>query len=190
MADPFAELDNLGDSDPFSELDNIGGDSYADLDNAQPKPKLGTGAGALGDVIIGVGKGALQTPGIVTGALDIIPGLAGIDRPFGRATDYIGEATGFQPGKVAEQTKFSPKLEAQMQQESQVWDDPTTGALDVAKFYAQNPAVAAGKIAESAAPMALGGVASRFVPALGAAGRAAAGEGAVIAGSLSKSAGV
>lgn len=146
------------------------------------KPKADTGSGLIGDVITGVGEGVLRTPSTIAGALDIIPGLIGYDAPVDKALTSIGEATGFQPEKLADETKYSEKLELQKQNLDKVWDDPEKSGLDVAKEYVTNPALIADIASKSAAPMGLAGVAGKLAAKAGVAGAAYLGEGAVMAG--------
>jgi hypothetical protein len=134
------------------------------------------------DIVRSVGKGTLQLPGTLTGLADTPLGLMGFDRPVSKAFDTLGEKTGITPGQWAEDTKFSPGLEQARGNVDQVWDDPNTSGLDVAKAYLQNPSVIANTLAESAPSMAAGGALSRVLPLASPVVRGAIGEGAVSAG--------
>lgn len=97
--------------------------------------------GIVNDVLVGLGKGTLELPAAATGLADIPAGLMGFDRPFDKATDIIGEKTGFQPKKWAQEAEkdYSPAMQEASKNINAAWQDPNTGALDVAKAYAQNP---------------------------------------------------
>ena len=165
-------------------IENNSDESNAEFDAiiAKGQPKPDTGAGLIGDALLGVGEGVLRTPSTLAGVADIVPGLMGYDAPVDKALTSMGEATGFQPEKWADETKYSEKLELQKQNLDKVWDDPNKSGLDVAKEYITNPALIADIAAKSAAPMVTGGVAGKLLSKAGVAGAAYLGEGAVMAG--------
>ncbi|MCB4787042.1 hypothetical protein LGR64_12205 [Delftia sp. Lp-1] len=123
----------------------------------------------LSDLGKSVKAGFQRLPGMVTGLADLPIALATGARPVTAAADALGEATGFQPGKWADETKFSPAYEAGRQNVDEAWKDGSAG--DIALAYLKNPAYTANQVAESLPSMVAGGVL----------GRAAMGAGAVAA---------
>ncbi|PIF66967.1 hypothetical protein CLV01_3369 [Delftia sp. 60] len=123
----------------------------------------------LSDLGKSVKAGVQRLPGMVTGLADLPIALATGARPVTAAADALGEATGFQPGKWADETKFSPAYEAGRQNVDEAWKDGSAG--DIALAYLKNPAYTANQVAESLPSMVAGGVL----------GRAAMGAGAVAA---------
>ena len=104
---------------------------------APPAATTGQNKGALGDTATSLAIGGAKLPGIATGVADIGAGLYGgavrsaaqlggaseetigrinsvFDRPFERATDWVGEKTGFQPGAWGDrlQERYSPQMQA------------------------------------------------------------------------------
>jgi hypothetical protein len=141
---PSASL--LSDSDVFGE--------------ASPKPKQNTGI--AGDIGTALKRGVLQIPGMATGLADIAAApvsiATGVNRPVSRAADWIGEQTGFQPGKWAEDAnaEYSPAMQqAQQNVEQAKGFLPTIGAV------VQNPRVAAQVVAESLPSTIAGGLLAR-----------------------------
>ncbi|AEF89709.1 hypothetical protein DelCs14_2697 [Delftia sp. Cs1-4] len=123
----------------------------------------------LSDLGKSVKAGVQRLPGMVTGLADLPIALATGARPVTAAADALGEATGFQPGKWADETKFSPAYEAGRQNVDEAWKDGSAG--DIALAYLKNPGYTANQVAESLPSMVAGGVL----------GRAAMGAGAVTA---------
>lgn len=144
-----------------------GGNFFDQFDPSSAKPAP-TG-GTLSDLGKSVKTGVQRLPGAVTGLADIPFALAAGARPFTKAADALGEATGFQPGKWADETKFSPAYEAGRQNVDEAWKDGSAG--DIALAYLKNPAYTANQVAESLPSMVAGGVL----------GRAAMGAGSVAA---------
>ena len=76
------------------------------FDDLIPKAK-NQNTGIAGDIGTALKRGVLQIPGMATGLADIAAApvsiATGVNRPVSRAADWIGEQTGFQPGKWAEQ---------------------------------------------------------------------------------------
>lgn len=148
-------------------------------------PKQNTSA--LGDFGTDIKRGIQKVPGAVTGLLDIpvaaVSGRAAVSEGW----EGLGELTGFQPGKWADeaQKQYSPGRQAAMQEAQQA-----TGVADTAKAYLTNPSMLVGTVLESLPSVALGGVYARGLNAargLGATGlsgvvRGGIGEGAVMAG--------
>lgn len=123
----------------------------------------------LSDLGKSVKAGVQRLPGMVTGLADLPIALATGARPVTAAADALGEATGFQPGKWADETKFSPAYDAGRQNVDEAWKAGSAG--DIALAYLKNPAYTANQVAESLPSMVAGGVL----------GRAAMGAGAVAA---------
>lgn len=143
------------------ERDSFGGT----LVGTGPAPSSGTAASDLGKSIkVGVQK----LPGMVTGLADLPIALATGARPFTKTADALGEATGFQPGKWADETKFSQGYEDSKKAVDAAWKDGS--AADIAGAYLSNPAYTANQVAESLPSMVVGGMGSK---ALLGAGRVA-----------------
>nr|WP_312375030.1 LPD38 domain-containing protein [Delftia acidovorans] len=148
------------------------GDSAGPWSNYAANPELGLAtpkSSTLSDLGKSVKAGVQRLPGMVTGLADLPIALATGARPVSAAADALGEATGFQPGKWADETKFSPAYEAGRQNVDEAWKDGSAG--DIALAYLKNPAYTANQVAESLPSMVAGGVL----------GRAAMGAGAVAA---------
>ena len=77
----------------------------------------GQNSGWLGDTATGLKRGVQQLPGMATGLADIVASpiskVTGVNRPFSRAADAVGEFTGFQPDKWQKeaQQEYSPQLQ-------------------------------------------------------------------------------
>lgn len=67
-----------------------------------------------GDLVTDLKIGTQGIPGTLTGLGDIAAGAVGLNRPFDRAADYLGEKTGFQPAKWAKtaEREYSPDRQA------------------------------------------------------------------------------
>lgn len=156
-------------------------------------PKQNTGI--AGDLATDLKRGVQKLPGALTGLADIPVAAVTGERYVSRAADALGEATGFQPGKWAEQaaSEYSPRRKAGAEAIERAWQDGN--ATDIAGAYLRNPGNVAGLVVESIPSMLAGGLvgraalagAARFAPAAAAAPIApvvagAAGEGAMIAG--------
>lgn len=85
--------------------------------------------------------------------------LAAGARPFTKAADVLGEATGFQPGKWADETKFSQGYQDSKEAVDAAWKDGS--AADIAGAYLSNPAYTANQVAESLPSMVVGGMGSK-----------------------------
>ena len=145
------------------------------------------GAPAQGGTVSDLGKslkaGVQRLPGMATGLADLPFALAAGARPFTKAADALGEATGFQPGKWAGETKFSHGYEDSKKAVDAAWKD--WSAADIAGAYLSNPAYTANQVAESLPSMVAGGVASK---ALLGAGRVAGVAADAAAGTAAKAA--
>lgn len=139
----------------------------------------------LGDLARSLKVGALKLPGQVAGLLDIPAALTSGDRPITKAADWIGEQTGFQPGKWAKDARFSPQYEASRAAVDAAWKpvdqavaDPAASKADVVRAlmdslpdlaakYAQNPMYSLNQAVESAPGMIAGGGLSRLLMTAG-----------------------
>ncbi|ENO89931.1 LPD38 domain-containing protein [Thauera linaloolentis] len=136
------------------------------LDYTPPKQNTSL----FSDIGTDLKRGAQQLPGALTGLADIpVAALTG-ERHASRAADALGEMTGFQPGKWAEEARseYSPQRQAADAEIDKAWEEGS--ATDVAGAYLRNPGKVLGLAAESVPSMLAGGLAGRA--ALGA-GRAA-----------------
>jgi hypothetical protein len=158
---------------------------------AQEKTKSEPTQNVLTDTAQDVIQGTLRIPGAITGLADIPAGLMGFNRPFDRATDYIGEKTGIQPGKLADSIQahnYSPERMASDVAVNKAWNSEDTGldyAAGIAKAYAQNPRSLLGNVVGSLPSMYAGGMlgnASRAAGLVSKANVPFVGEGAVMAG--------
>jgi len=146
--------------DPNQGADT-GGELDFTYDAGAAKPKK-QNKGIIGDIGTGLKRGVEQMPGMVTGIADIaaapVSAITGINRPFSRAADYVGEKTGFQPSKWAEQAaqEYSPEMQQSLKAVEQA--DGFTGTL---KAIGENPRSAVNLIAESLPSTLAGGILAR-----------------------------
>lgn len=168
-------------------LDDVSYDPFQPVTPEDEQPPKGYGS----DFLTSIKKGALQIPATLTGIADIPAGLMGYDRPFDKATDYLGGLTGFTPERWAQdESDYSPEMQQASQNVNAAWNDPATDWRDVAQAYIQNPRAIGKTVAESIPSMlAGGGIGGLFgraaLKGLGAAAAipsAAVGEGAIMAG--------
>lgn len=171
-------------ANPFDQFDSAttAANPFDQFDGPASKPK-----GFMSDVGTALKQGVQQLPGALTGLADIPLGLAGMNRPVSRAAERLGEVTGFQPGKWAQETaqQYSPETQAARADIDAAWNDPNAGALDVAGAYLRNPRATALNVVQSMPSIVAGGIAGRVAGLAGLASapaRAALGEGAVMAG--------
>jgi hypothetical protein len=149
-------------------------DDLLALPPAPKQPPVDQNTGTTGDLATSVKRGILDLPGVVTGLADLPFALAAGIRPVSTATEWLGEKTGFRPGKWADEAKqeYSPGYQQAQQEIDQAWDDPNTSAVDVAKAYVRNPAYVANAVAESVPSMLAGGLAGRAIMGAGAVAQA------------------
>lgn len=164
--------------DPASAKPEGGGKSgnyfdQFDPGSARPEPAGGTAS----DLAKSLKVGAQRLPGMVTGLADLPFALAAGARPFTKAADAIGEVTGFQPGKWADETKFSAGYEQGKKAVDDAWKDG--GAGDIALAYLKNPGYTANQVVESAPGMVAGGLAGRALMGVGRVAAPAARAGGV-----------
>ena len=152
--------------------------SYGGTDPAAAQPSSNSG-GIASDLAKSVKVGVQRLPGMAAGLADIPIAAVSGARPVTAAADAIGKATGFQPGKWADETKFSAGHEQGRKAVDDAWEQGDAGSI--AKAYLQNPGYTAGQVAESLPGMVAGGLVGRALMGAGAA--AAAGGGAANAAS-------
>lgn len=174
---------------------------------AASRPRPGQNTSALGDAMTDLQMGVARTPGTLAGLADIPLNLAGANNPIQRATGAIGEFTGFQPGAWGDSRRanLSPQRlasegrveESRKRAEELRASGDTWGARGEAiKGVLSEPRAAAGMALQSLPEMVAGGVMARGLSAAGALNRvskplrpyvgAGIGEGAVMAGHMSK----
>src|SRR5574343_927402 len=107
--------------------------------------------GTASDLAKSLKVGTQRLPGMVTGLADLPFAMAAGARPFTKAADALGEVTGFQPGKWADETKFSAGYEQGKKAVDDAWKDG--GAGDIALAYLKNPGYTANQVVESAPGM-------------------------------------
>lgn len=175
--DVFAN-DGYGTDSPADDFDAVFG-------NAEYKPQK-QNTGLLGDIGTDLKRGALKLPGAVTGLADIPVGIVTGERKVSQWADSVGEATGFQPGKWADEAakEYSPKRQAGAEEIDTAWEEG--GAADIAGAYLRNPGNIAGLVAESLPSMVAGGLAGRA--AMGVAGLAGRSLSPVVAGAAGEAA--
>ena len=133
--------------------------------------------GTASDLAKSLKVGTQRLPGMVTGLADLPFALAAGARPFTKAADALGEVTGFQPGKWADETKFSAGYEQGKQAVDDAWKDGSAG--DIALAYLKNPGYTANQVVESAPGMVAGGLAGRALMGVGRVAAPAARAGGV-----------
>ena len=153
---------------PFSDP-GLGSDLLpATQQNKNPflDPNLGKDSGTTAsDLAKSVKVGVQRLPGMVAGLADLPVALATGARPFTAAADALGEATGFQPGKWADETQFSAAHEESKKAVDAAWQDGS--AADIAKAYIANPGYTANQVAEALPGMVAGGLAGRVLMGVG-----------------------
>ena len=166
----------------MSQIDDfLDGNSSAQQTKSQIDSFLDAAPPAQGGAISDLGKslkvGVQKLPGMVTGLADLPIALTTGARPFTKAADALGEATGFQPGKWAGETKFSHGYEDSKKAVDAAWKDGS--AADIAGAYLSNLTYTANQVAEALLSMVAGGVASKaLLGAVRVAADAAAGTAA------------
>ena len=121
-------------------------------------PKTGQNSGFVGDTVTGLKRGIQQLPGIATGLADIPAGMVGLNRPFSRGAEWLGEQTGFEPGKWQEQAQqeYSPALQQQRQE-----IEDTKGFFPTVGAYLARPRAATNLVAEAIPGTVAGGFLGR-----------------------------
>ena len=127
------------------------------------------GGAAQGGTVSDLGKslkaGVQRLPGMATGLADLPFALAAGARPFTKAADALGEATGFQPGKWADETQFSQGYEDSKKAVDAAWKDGK--ASDIAGAYLSNPGYTANQVVESLPSMFAGGFGAKALVGVG-----------------------
>ena len=123
--------------------------------------------GLISDLGTDLKRGVQQIPGALTGLADIPVAAVTGERYVSRAADALGEATGFQPGKWADdaQAEYSPQRRAGSEAIERAWQDGK--AADIAGAYLSNLGNVAGLVAESIPSIAAGGLIGRAALAAG-----------------------
>lgn len=152
MANFFDEFDSGGQSSNFF-------DSFDEPVQSQSSPEQNTSL--AGDLGTAAKIGFQKLPGVVTGLADVGVGALTGRRVVDETADKLGEATGFQPSKWAEesQQEYSPQQQAGAAEIDQAWEDGS--ALDIAGAYASNPRNIATTVTESLPQMLAGGAIGR-----------------------------
>ncbi len=149
-------------SQPAVKQGAVNWDDYSPVDQG----------GTASDLAKSFKVGVQRLPGMVTGLADLpIAAVTGA-RPFTKAADALGEATGFQPGKWADETKFSKGYEEGRANVDKAWKEGDAG--EIALSYLRNPGYTANQVAESLPGMVVGGAAGRVLMGAGAAAGVAA----------------
>jgi hypothetical protein len=152
------------------------GGSFSYEDAFEP-PSVKPSGGIISDLGKSLKAGVQRLPGMAAGLADLpIAAVTGA-RPFTKAADALGEATGFQPGKWADETKFSAGYEKGKQAVDEAWKDGSAG--DIALAYLKNPGYTANQVAESLPGMVAGGLAGRALMGAGQVAGVAAKAGGV-----------
>jgi len=118
--------------------------------------------GIAGDIGTALKQGVERLPGTLTGLADMVVAplstASGVKRPFSRGADWLGEQTGFQPGKWADaaEREYSPEYQAEAKR---VGD--TEGFLGALGEAARSPRFLAGQVAQALPGTLLGGLAAR-----------------------------
>jgi hypothetical protein len=158
----------------FDDTQAQGGGFFDDTQKVTDAASVDQNTGTAGDLATSVKRGILDLPGVVTGLADLPFALAAGIRPVSTAAEWVGEKTGFRPGKWADEAKqeYSPGYQQAQQEIDQAWDDPNTSAMDVAKAYVRNPAYVANAVVESLPSTLAGGFAGRAIMGAGAVAQA------------------
>lgn len=135
------------------------------------------------DIGVALKKGVEGIPGSLAGLADsVIGATTGLNRPVGRLSDFLGDVTGFQPGKWAKEAEadHSPEFKAQKGELNNAWESSGANSLsklllspgewdkvpeawqglkgqDLASSIARNPGAAVGAAVESLPGMVVGG---------------------------------
>ena len=143
------------------------------------------GGGTVSDLGKSLKAGVQRLPGMATGLADLPIALATGTRPFTTAADYLGKATGFQPGKWADETNFSQGYQDSKKSVDEAWKgfddvskDQSTSKMDavrklvsdapqIAGAYLQNPNYTLGQVAESVPGIFAGGALSKVALGVG-----------------------
>jgi len=158
MADKPLSLDEL------LERDNIDYSAKAETEQPKKQPKQSS------DYVKALKAGVYDLPSQAAGLADVVPGLLGADAPVSRFTDLVGEKSGWQPSKTAEEIRasYSPEVQAEIAKKQAVWNDPNADWKDIAAEYIANPKSSAVQALESVPGMVAGGAIGKGVQAAAA----------------------
>lgn len=158
----------------FDDTQAQGNGFFDDTQKVTDAASVDQNTGIAGDLATSVKRGILDLPGVVTGLADLPFALVAGIRPVSTAAEWVGEKTGFRPGKWADEAKqeYSQGYQQAQQEIDQAWDDPNTSAMDVAKAYVRNPAYVANAVVESLPSTLAGGFAGRAIMGAGAVAQA------------------
>lgn len=183
------KFESLNDDELFSYLSE---NSYKNIDPAELAKKVGyftpeqRDRDIFSDTGVALKQGAERIPGTILGVGDIVAGLGGFNRPFNRSAEALGEITGIEPAKWANEaeSQYSPDMQQAQANIDAVWADPNSSAADKALAYAKNPRASYKSVVSSIPEMLAGGILSRELQLAGMGARLAvgAGEGIVMAG--------
>ena len=154
MANVFAQfVDDAPQENVFAQFVDESKDTPPTEQEASKPTK-----GIVSDTILNLGQGALKLPAAAAGLADIPLGLAGLNKPISRASDYIADKTGLHLTQFAEDANkdLSPQLQESKNNINQAWDQG--GAGNIAKTYLNNPRATLATIAESVPMMFTSGV--------------------------------
>jgi len=150
-------------ANPFDQFDAPASESANPFDQFDEAPKT-QNKGIVGDTFTDLKRGIEQLPGAFTGVSDLVNPLTYITgtRMADKAADWVGEKTGFQPGKWQKQaaSEYSPERKASDEAISKAWDEG--GAANIAGAIATNPRSILGVVGQSAPSMIAGGGAARL----------------------------
>lgn len=163
-AGPWSNYSGASQSADAGPWSNYGGSGPA-------APHDANSGGVVSDLAKSVKVGVQRLPGMAAGLVDLPIAAVSGARPVTAAADAIGKATGFQPGKWADETKFSAGHEQGRKAVDEAWEQGDVGSI--AKAYLQNPGYTAGQVAESLPGMVAGGLVGRAIMGAGAVAGAA-----------------
>lgn len=149
---------------------------------AERERRANQNTGAFGDAITSLERGIYSLPSAITGLADIVPSAVLGIRPMSATADFIGDVTGLDWDRFAEeqQQEYSDEY---LRQQAEV---EKAKGLDVVPALLKNPRVLAGDVLSSLPHMIAGGglgaAARMALPKLGALAGAGVGEGAIMAG--------
>lgn len=170
-------------SDPSLGSDLIAGAKAASNPFLDPNLGKADTGGTASDLAKSLKVGVQRLPGMATGLADLPFALANGSRPITKAAEAVGEVTGFQPGKWADETKFSKGYEEGRANVDKAWKEGDAG--DIALAYLKNPGYTANQVVESAPGMLAGGVVARGLMGIGGVAGAAAADAAAGGGAAS-----
>jgi uncharacterized membrane protein len=170
---------------PYDPLEPLDSEKWARVINSPPAipPSEGQNQGLLSDYGTDIKLGLLQLPGAATGLADIlVQGALGAPRAVlegasaltgddtyhqwsqaanqpwvSKGAEALGEFTGVEPGKWADQARqeYSPERQAAKAEVDQAWEEG--GAGNIAGAYLSNPAHTIGGLVAESLPATVAG---------------------------------